>query len=221
MLVHTTSPVFEHVRSCNGSVFSKQTPAPGPGSGEPGDQRRRHHLHPIVPCRSPQQHACRQAHEVQVQELELELTTLIRIRGIEKFVFCLTGPYLTRRATIGRLELPLGRGRFVYDPPVRATPTSITANTARGIGEMTPRGRSTQVLRPRYFPKSTVSSICFVPGSIHSTSSSISPPPANCDSIFLVPSSCSAAGGTGSGWFETHEPCGAMLSSLWQPIKFG
>ena len=35
----------------------------------------------------------------------------------EKFVFCLTGPYLTGRATIGRLELPLGRGRFVWHPP--------------------------------------------------------------------------------------------------------
>ena len=34
-----------------------------------------------------------------------------------KVVFCLTGPYLTRRATIGRLEPPLGRGRFVWHPP--------------------------------------------------------------------------------------------------------
>ena len=32
---------------------------------------------------------------------------------IGKFVFCLTGPYLTGRATIGRLELPPGEGRFV------------------------------------------------------------------------------------------------------------
>ena len=32
---------------------------------------------------------------------------------VEKFVFCLTGPYLTKRSTIGRLEPPLGRGRFV------------------------------------------------------------------------------------------------------------
>ena len=39
---------------------------------------------------------------------------------IEKFFFCLTGPYLTRRATIGRLEPPLGRGRFVCDPPTRS-----------------------------------------------------------------------------------------------------
>ena len=52
-------------------------------------------------------------------------------RILEKFFFCLTGPYLTRRATIGWLELPLGRGRFV-GPPLRATPTSITAYTARG-----------------------------------------------------------------------------------------
>jgi len=27
-------------------------------------------------------------------------------RELEKLVFCLTGPYLTRRATIGWLELP-------------------------------------------------------------------------------------------------------------------
>ena len=47
-------------------------------------------------------------------------------RPLEKFFLCLTGPYLTRRATIGRLELPLGRGRFV-DPPLREAPTSITA----------------------------------------------------------------------------------------------
>ncbi len=39
---------------------------------------------------------------------------------LEKFFFCLTGPYLTRRATIGRLacsEPPLGRGRFVCNLP--------------------------------------------------------------------------------------------------------
>ena len=36
-------------------------------------------------------------------------------RLVGKFVFCLTGPYLTGRATIGRLELPSGEGRFV-DP---------------------------------------------------------------------------------------------------------
>ena len=30
-----------------------------------------------------------------------------------KVFFCLTGPYLTGRATIGRLELPPGEGRFV------------------------------------------------------------------------------------------------------------
>ena len=36
-------------------------------------------------------------------------------RELEKLVFCLTGPYLTRRATIGWLELPFvgrARGRF-------------------------------------------------------------------------------------------------------------
>ena len=38
---------------------------------------------------------------------------------LEKFFFCLTGPYLTRRVTIGRLDLPLGRGRIVCDPPTR------------------------------------------------------------------------------------------------------
>jgi hypothetical protein len=37
-----------------------------------------------------------------------------------KVFFCLTGPYLTRRATIGRLEPPLGRGRIVCDPPTRS-----------------------------------------------------------------------------------------------------
>jgi hypothetical protein len=56
---------------------------------------------------------------------------------IEKLVFCRTGPYLTRRATIGRLEPPLGSnclaegGSFAtpYEPPesrgleVRLAPT--------------------------------------------------------------------------------------------------
>ena len=51
-----------------------------------------------------------------------------------KFVFCLTGPYLTGRATIGRLELPPGEGRFV-EPPLRATPPRITAYTARGSSD--------------------------------------------------------------------------------------
>ena len=37
--------------------------------------------------------------------------------SFRKVIFCLTGPYLTRRATIGRLEPPLGRGRFVWHPP--------------------------------------------------------------------------------------------------------
>ena len=64
---------------------------------------------------------------------DVQPTYLIREprRPIEKFFFCLTGPYLTRRATIGRLELPLGRGRFV-GPSLRAAPTSITAYTVRG-----------------------------------------------------------------------------------------
>jgi len=32
---------------------------------------------------------------------------------VEMSVFCLTGPYLTRRVTFGRLELPLGRAQIV------------------------------------------------------------------------------------------------------------
>ena len=61
---------------------------------------------------------------------------------MQKSFFCLnTGTCLTRRATIGRLELPLGRGRFV-DPSLeqRAAPTSMTAYTVRGSSEflMTP-----------------------------------------------------------------------------------
>ena len=51
-----------------------------------------------------------------------------------KVFFCLTGPYLAGRATIGRLELPPGEGRFV-DPPLRATPPRITAYTARGSSD--------------------------------------------------------------------------------------
>ena len=39
-----------------------------------------------------------------------------RFVTVGKFVFCLTGPYLTGRATIGRLELPPGEGRFVCEP---------------------------------------------------------------------------------------------------------
>ena len=45
-------------------------------------------------------------------------------------------PYLTGRATIGRLELPPGEGRFhgrFVDPPLRATPPPrITAYTPAG-----------------------------------------------------------------------------------------
>ena len=44
------------------------------------------------------------------------------VTRLRKVFFCLTGPYLTGRATIGRLELPPGEGRFV-GPPLRATPT--------------------------------------------------------------------------------------------------
>jgi len=39
----------------------------------------------------------------------------------------LTGPYQTRRATIGRLEPPLRRGRFVCDPPTSANRQSPIA----------------------------------------------------------------------------------------------
>ena len=53
---------------------------------------------------------------------------------VEKLVFCLTGPYLTRRATIGRLELPLGRGRFVWNPPMKPPAQVLTAFTARAPG---------------------------------------------------------------------------------------
>ena len=54
-----------------------------------------------------------------------------KYKAHRKVFVCLTGPYLTRRATIGWLELPLGRGRFV-GPSLRAAPTSITAYTVRG-----------------------------------------------------------------------------------------
>ena len=33
---------------------------------------------------------------------------------VEKFFFCLTGPYLTRRATIGRLEPPWQRAVLTF-----------------------------------------------------------------------------------------------------------
>ena len=42
---------------------------------------------------------------------------LCTVRLSRKVFFCLTGPYLTGRATIGRLELPPGEGRFVCEPP--------------------------------------------------------------------------------------------------------
>ena len=44
-------------------------------------------------------------------------------RYSRKVFFCLTGPYLTGRATIGRLELPPGEGRFVCEPPTCGPPT--------------------------------------------------------------------------------------------------
>ena len=41
---------------------------------------------------------------------------------VEKFFFCLTGPYLTRRATIGRLaDPPLAEGGSL-DPPYEPPP---------------------------------------------------------------------------------------------------
>jgi hypothetical protein len=55
--------------------------------------------------------------------------------GDKKVLFCLTGPYLTRRATIGRLaDPPLAEGGPL-DPPIRAAPASITAYTARGSSD--------------------------------------------------------------------------------------
>ena len=42
-----------------------------------------------------------------------------------EFVFCLTGSYLTRRATFGRLELIPGEGRFVYLPLSRVVTFSL------------------------------------------------------------------------------------------------
>ena len=47
---------------------------------------------------------------------------------------CNLGGQPHRRATIGRLELPLRRGRFV-DPPLREAPPRITAYTARGSSD--------------------------------------------------------------------------------------
>ena len=49
-----------------------------------------------------------------------------------KVVFCLTGPYLTRRATDRATgELPLGRGRLV-DPPYVPPPTRIMVASKPG-----------------------------------------------------------------------------------------
>ena len=68
------------------------------------------------------------------QGAKLAVQTFTARRGIpdslvpvlEKFVFCLTGPYLTGRATIGRLELPPWRGavrlRAPYAARLRAAP---------------------------------------------------------------------------------------------------
>ena len=80
-----------------------------------------------------------------VQDARMHVTTfigteflLVRFRALaarhRKVFFCLTGPYLTGRATIGRLELPPGEGRFV-DPPLREAPPRITAYTARGSSD--------------------------------------------------------------------------------------
>jgi hypothetical protein len=53
-------------------------------------------------------------------------------RWYRKVFFCLTGPYLTRRATIGKLANPPLAGGGSFATSLRATPTSITAYTARG-----------------------------------------------------------------------------------------
>ena len=60
---------------------------------------------------------------------------LRRVCQLGKFVFCLTGPYLTGQATIGRLELPPGEGRFV-DPPTgshsgSAAPVAVQGRLCR------------------------------------------------------------------------------------------
>ena len=51
---------------------------------------------------------------------------------LEKLVFCLNGPYLTRRATIGRLANPPLAGGGSFATSLRATLTSIAAYTVRG-----------------------------------------------------------------------------------------
>jgi len=66
---------------------------------------------------------------VQVQEIlhammhatQRCLFTSLATASFRKVAFCLTGPYLTRRATIGRLAnspqgLPPGEGRFAWNP---------------------------------------------------------------------------------------------------------
>ena len=59
-------------------------------------------------------------------------------RCLRKVFFWLTGPYLTRRATIGRLEPPLGRGRFV-GPPYEKPPHKSNGQYGPGfIRLMTP-----------------------------------------------------------------------------------
>ena len=73
-----------------------------------------------------------------------------RIRN-RKVFFCLTGPYLTRRATIGRLANPSLAGGGSLETPLRATPTSITAYTQYGpgfIGKMTPGDKLPPPSRP-------------------------------------------------------------------------
>ena len=52
-----------------------------------------------------------------------------------KVFLCLTGPYLTRRVTFGRLaNPPLAEGGSL-ETPLSGTPTSITAYTARGSSD--------------------------------------------------------------------------------------
>jgi hypothetical protein len=47
---------------------------------------------------------------------EVWMVRIVSARCSAVRFLCLNGPYLTRRATIGRLELPLGRGRLNPGP---------------------------------------------------------------------------------------------------------
>ena len=52
------------------------------------------------------------------------MSNLISAKSQQMISFTLfRRPYLTGRATIGRLELPPGEGRFVCEPPTRSPPT--------------------------------------------------------------------------------------------------